>query len=219
MEKPEAMFLAEFIRQSDRIENISNDYPDLLHAVEEEQKSGHVGALIYLRARSSEEPSALLDEDILLVQRFITLEQPAKGEKALHPRHIGRYRDCGVSVAGDTKASPEAIPSLMRNLLRRIGRWQRTCRTHSDRYNIAAVSALHYAFEEVHPFADGNGRTGRALVYYLLRFAKIPPFVFTNETHDYYRGFSSEPSMRDYFLRKYFCALDPTLLGLDFRKK
>lgn len=42
---------------------------------------------------------------------------------------------------------------------------------------IEIVCEAHIEFERIHPFADGNGRTGRLLMNHLLMKNEIPPFV------------------------------------------
>ncbi len=50
-------------------------------------------------------------------------------------------------------------------------------------YNIVKNKALtvvgyfHCWFETIHPFGDGNGRTGRMLVNYLLIGYNLPPII------------------------------------------
>lgn len=38
------------------------------------------------------------------------------------------------------------------------------------------AACAHHRFECIHPFEDGNGRTGRALVTWMLRHYGLPPF-------------------------------------------
>lgn len=55
----------------------------------------------------------------------------------------------------------ELVPELLADLCRFIAR--------SDLAAIAQAAIAHAQFENIHPFADGNGRTGRALIYTILR--------------------------------------------------
>lgn len=56
--------------------------------------------------------------------------------------------------------------------------------------NVIKTSAyIHCKFENIHPFADGNGRVGRTLMNYFLLTHNHPPLVVYNETKDsYYRA-------------------------------
>ena len=46
---------------------------------------------------------------------------------------------------------------------------------------IEAICRQHIAFERIHPFADGNGRVGRALMVYICLQKGIAPIVVTKE--------------------------------------
>lgn len=56
---------------------------------------------------------------------------------------------------------PEHVPALLDDLCEFINR--------NDLSPIAQAAIAHAQFENIHPFADGNGRTGRALIYAVLR--------------------------------------------------
>ena len=56
---------------------------------------------------------------------------------------------------------PEEVPRLIDDLLR-------FCNT-SGLPSVAKAALAHAQFESIHPFADGNGRTGRALTLLVLR--------------------------------------------------
>lgn len=51
---------------------------------------------------------------------------------------------------------------------------------------IEAICHQHIAFEHIHPFADGNGRVGRALMVYSCMTAGLPPAVITVERRNEY---------------------------------
>ena len=62
---------------------------------------------------------------------------------------------------------PEYVPELMEDLAQ-------FCNT-SPLPAIAVAAVAHAQLETIHPFADGNGRTGRALVHMLLHRAGLTP--------------------------------------------
>jgi len=45
---------------------------------------------------------------------------------------------------------------------------------------------FHHKFERIHPFADGNGRTGRTLFNFMLLKFNYPPIVITKKNRDKY---------------------------------
>ncbi|MDE6484313.1 MAG: Fic family protein [Duncaniella sp.] len=70
----------------------------------------------------------------------------------------GKYRSTGVGVFGDNglihmAPPPQMVPGLMSNLFN----WLK----NSDDHLLIRSCVFHYEFEFIHPFSDGNGRTGR----------------------------------------------------------
>ena len=56
----------------------------------------------------------------------------------------------------------------------------------------ALAIIFHHKFEKIHPFSDGNGRTGRMLMNYILIGAKYPPIViYKKNRNDYLDALSS----------------------------
>ncbi|MAG20165.1 hypothetical protein CL618_01900 [archaeon] len=45
--------------------------------------------------------------------------------------------------------------------------------------SLVLVSLFHHKFENIHPFSDGNGRTGRVLMNYMLNSFGYPSFVIS----------------------------------------
>lgn len=75
-------------------------------------------------------------------------------------------------------SSPEKVPALLEDILRFMRDSQ------SDPLKVAAVS--HCMFERVHPFPQGNGRTGRILLNYYLLSKDFPPIIFFSEDEKEY---------------------------------
>ena len=44
---------------------------------------------------------------------------------------------------------------------------------------IVLAILFHHKFENIHPFSDGNGRTGRILINHILSFYNYPPFIIS----------------------------------------
>jgi Fic family protein len=74
----------------------------------------------------------------------------------------GAYRTIGVRVGNHFPPHPNDVSPLMFELLE----WWNTQATQLS--PILSSAILHYRFEDIHPFADGNGRTGRALALWEL---------------------------------------------------
>jgi Fic family protein len=74
----------------------------------------------------------------------------------------GRYRDSRVRVGGYLPPPPEMVSGLMAELFEW---WNTQSATWSP---VVSSAIIHYQFEEIHPFADGNGRTGRTLALWEL---------------------------------------------------
>ncbi len=98
---------------------------------------------------------------ILAMHRTLMANQPrhTPGEFRTEPVWIGR----GSTPIGATFVGPchELIPGAITDLI-----------TFAQRADIPALPQIavgHAQFETIHPFTDGNGRTGRALVQALLR--------------------------------------------------
>ena len=74
----------------------------------------------------------------------------------------GRYRTMRVRVGRHVPPPPAEVPGLMVELLTW---WNAESAQLSP---VLSAAIVHYRFEAIHPFADGNGRTGRALALWEL---------------------------------------------------
>jgi Fic family protein len=86
------------------------------------------------------------------------------------PEITGRWRDEQVWIGGNDYGPHQAafvpphhdrVPGAMTDLIEFAGRDDIPALTHA--------ALVHAQFETIHPFPDGNGRTGRALVHAILR--------------------------------------------------
>ena len=85
-----------------------------------------------------------------------------------------------VTGQNEIGASPEDTPEEMAELLDEL-------KDIPDDKALTAAAYFHAKFENIHPFADGNGRTGRLTANYILLLHDHPPIIFHEENRkDYY---------------------------------
>jgi Fic family protein len=106
--------------------------------------------------------SADLDERAVIAMHSALLSETT-------PEFVGRWRQEQVWIGGgalsphDAEFVPphhERVPELMQDLFDFIDR--------TDIPILAQAAIAHAQFETIHPFPDGNGRTGRALIHAML---------------------------------------------------
>jgi Fic family protein len=68
--------------------------------------------------------------------------------------------DLKNSFTGEVIYTPPEGEARLRDLL---GNWERFANADDDLDPLVRMAMLHYQFEAIHPFLDGNGRTGRIL--------------------------------------------------------
>jgi len=94
-------------------------------------------------------------EDVLRLHKIIA-------ERVMEQGEAGRYRTIRVRVGSYTPPPPELVSGLMFELLEW---WNKDSGSLTP---VLSSAIVHYRFEAIHPFADGNGRTGRALALWAL---------------------------------------------------
>lgn len=102
-----------------------------------------------------------LDQDAILAMHASLL-----GDE--HPEWVGHWRTDQVRIGGTSVHSAffvpphhERVPAAMDDLVRFLNR--------RDLPAFEQAAIAHAQFETIHPFPDGNGRVGRALIHALLK--------------------------------------------------
>ncbi|MCF0155589.1 MAG: Fic family protein, partial [Veillonella sp.] len=167
---------------------------------------GHRDAFNYVRELVSRQ--APLTETVIKDVHYLVL--------AHKPDDRGQYRRVPVRIMGadHEPVQPYRIGPCMEALLRDF---------QEEELPIAEKMAkFHVSFERVHPFIDGNGRTGRLLVNLELMKAGYPPIdiKFTDrlayyQAFDEYEQTQSYQAMTDLFERYLHERLDMYLSILD----
>lgn len=93
----------------------------------------------------------------------------------------GNFKNISNAIIGaefDT-VSPEQTPTLMFQWLKNYEYLMENAKTEEEKIKI--ILEKHIEFERIHPFNDGNGRTGRMVMLYSLLENNIPPIIVTKE--------------------------------------
>lgn len=113
-----------------------------------------------------------LKENTQLDERFIktineTINKDIKDTKG--------YRKVQVFIRGSEHIppEPEKIPNLMNYYIYNYN--------NDEQEIFEKIAKYHIEFEKIHPFEDGNGRTGRLLLNYELLKNNLPPIVIAKE--------------------------------------
>ena len=123
----------------------------------------------------------MLTEEIIKKLHFI-LKHDTK-DSTLDWFAVGEYKKRANVVGGRETTRPKDVPARMKALLESYNA--------KSEVTIEDIIAFHAAFEQIHPFQDGNGRVGRLVALKeCLRFGIIPFLIEDRKKAFYYRGLS-----------------------------
>ncbi|GGL11160.1 Fic family protein [Curtobacterium luteum] len=158
-----AVLLRSESASSSEIEHLTAGARAIAEAEIDERVQGNA-PLIVRNVRAMEAAVALADD--LGIETIIAMHEELLRDQT--PRLVGGFRDQQVWIGGSlphlaafVPPHQEQVPAAMDDLI------AFTSRTDLPLLVLAAIA--HAQFETIHPFPDGNGRTGRALVQAILR--------------------------------------------------
>ncbi len=138
---------------------------------------GHRDAFQYLEEVVRNEEVPLSERLIRELHALVLIDRP---------EDKGQYRRIPVRIlnAVHTPPQPYEVPIQMERLLAEF-----KCPPY---HPIEAAARFHIAFEAIHPFIDGNGRTGRLLLnFMLMRKGYLPINVKFADRRKYYDAFTA----------------------------
>jgi Fic family protein len=115
---------------------------------------------------------------LLLKESYEVRAITAEGLSTTKKVEIGQYKKLPNHVLTATGeifrfATPEETPAKMEELVK----WYREQESDPDIHPILLASEFHYRFIRIHPFDDGNGRTARILMNFILMKFNFPPVI------------------------------------------
>ncbi len=99
----------------------------------------------------------------------------------------GKYRSKDVFINGADHKPPSAleVPAKMNELVKWAGK------NHKKMEIVEFSAILHHKFVHIHPFEDGNGRTGRLVMnIFLMKYGFPLVIIQKNDRQKYYRVLS-----------------------------
>ncbi len=113
----------------------------------------------------------------------------------LQGREMGVRSVPGTRIANPTTREIVYAPPEGADLIReKLADWERFLHAHDGLDPLVRMAVAHYQFEAIHPFHDGNGRTGRVINILMLIEAGLlsDPILYLSRSiiarkNDYYR--------------------------------
>lgn len=132
----------------ERRNNLPQDVDDILHYIE---------ALNYGLERAKDFPFSL---------RFIRElhEKLMTGARNTHNPFPGEFRRTQNWIGGTRPDNARFVPPPVREMNQALNDLEKFIHADDEYLPLIKASLLHAQFETIHPFLDGNGRTGRMLV-------------------------------------------------------
>lgn len=180
-----------FAYNSGKIENEQITYLDTREIFERDGVTSYTGDLRTLfEIRNAKEANEYfltsfdqrfpLDEAFIKeLQRLLTQNTYDTRRYQLGERPGDYKRHDYVTGKEEIGAAPEDVEEEMSELLSEM-------QDILDEKALTAAAYFHAKFENIHPFADGNGRTGRLAMNYLLVLHNHPPIVIHEEDRKAY---------------------------------
>ncbi len=207
------MFVVKDATYSSQIEGTKATMQDAVAAPVTEEKSRrtpdvddiehYVKAANYGIKRSKDFPLSL---------RFIRElhERLMTGARATHHAYPGEFRRSQNWIGGKTPFDASFVPPSVDDMNSALSDLERFIHATDDYPSLIKAGLIHAQFETIHPFTDGNGRTGRMLIamfIHHLKLLELPVLYLSSYFKKYQKlyylrlqGYHDEEAMTDEWL-------------------
>ncbi|MBQ1729338.1 MAG: Fic family protein [Oscillospiraceae bacterium] len=192
-----------FAYHSGKIENEKITYHDTREIFDHDGVTSYTGDLRTLfEIRNAKEANELffasfskrrpIDESLIKEFQYKLTENTYDTRRFKLGERPGEYkRHDYVTGREEIGAAPEDVAEEMDELIAEL-------QEVTDDKALIAAAYFHAKFENIHPFADGNGRTGRLIMNYLLVLHNHPPIVIHEEDRRaYFAALEAWDSVQD----------------------
>lgn len=135
---------------------------------------GYRDALYYIFDLAKEKETHLTESTIKSIHSLVLMNDS---------ENKGTYRKVPVSVGSHTPPPPYLVEEKINKLLEE---YNSSVKTNP----LKSITQFHLQFEQIHPFIDGNGRTGRLLMNLeLIKHGYLPIDIKFSDVGKYYSSF------------------------------
>jgi Fic family protein len=133
--------------------------------------TNHKNAIDYLGELMTKiEP--ITQRDVLKIHSLIL--------EGINNRYAGKIRDVEVYISGSPYKPP--MPDRLPDLMHEFSKWMVERQEKKDMHPVRFSAQAHFRLVDIHPFVDGNGRTARLLMNFILMKYGYPIAVFECES-------------------------------------
>ncbi|CCB80891.1 Fic family protein [Helicobacter bizzozeronii] len=130
--------------------------------------------------REASDRNKLLDTSLIKDLHYLLFKPALDVSPTLVAKPIGAYRTSEVMITGAnfSPTIPALISQALKNLLFRLP---------SNHLTLAQIALFHAEYERIHPFIDGNGRTGRLIMaFQAIQNDLVPPLILDQQRTEYF---------------------------------
>lgn len=137
-----------------------------------------------------------------------------QGVRTTHHAYPGDFRISQNLIGGTRPSNARFVPPPVHEMKGALGDLEKFIHADDEYLPLIKAGLLHAQFETIHPFSDGNGRTGRMLVtmylwnarlleipvLYLSSYFKKHQDLYYERLHSYHGEFSEGEAWLNFFL-------------------
>lgn len=117
-------------------------------------------------------------------------------DRLQHDKGKFKVDDNYIKGTDFSTAAPEKVPQLMDQLIDNLDFRLESSESEDD--ILKAILETHIEFEKIHPFSDGNGRTGRMVMNYSLLENNLAPLIIKKEHKNTYMQLLGEAQVKQF---------------------
>ena len=126
---------------------------------------------------------------IRLIRGIHKILMEGVGGQTAEPGEIRRSQNW-IGPPGSNISNAAFVPPPVEEMIMALSTWEKYLHTSGDEPLLIQCALMHYQFEAIHPFLDGNGRVGRLLITFYLcdRGVLSQPLLYLSEYFNRFRN-------------------------------